>query len=54
VQHLRGELRLAGTAGDGKALAAAGYTDVERRLDLTQVLVERAAQVGEAADCRPD
>ena len=47
LQHLRREPRLAGLAGDREALAAARDADVERGLDLAQVLVERAAQVGE-------
>jgi hypothetical protein len=35
-----------------EALAAAGDGDVEARLDLAQVLVERAAQIGEARRCQ--
>ena len=36
-----------------KLRAAARDRDVERRLDLPQVLVERAAQVARGAGCRP-
>jgi len=47
-QHLCRDAGLVGPAGEGKALAAPRDGDIERGLDLAQVLVERAAQVGEA------
>src|SRR5262245_40213633 len=46
LDRLRGALGLA--AAHGELRAAARDTDVERRLDLAQVLVERAAQAREA------
>jgi hypothetical protein len=46
LERLGGALRL--LALDGEARAAPRDGDVERGLDLAQVLVERAAQAGEA------
>jgi hypothetical protein len=51
VEVLQGVARPAPTgrmAAHGEALAAAGDGDVVGGLDLAQVLVERAAQVGQA------
>ena len=46
LERLRGALRL--LAAHGELRAAARDGDVERRLDLAQILVERAAQAREA------
>src|SRR5262249_44859760 len=46
-QYLRRDLRLRGGAAHREFLAAGRDADVERVLDLAQVLVERATQVGE-------
>jgi hypothetical protein len=47
LQRLGGARRLRAFAAQREALAAAGDRDVERGLDLAQILVECAAQVGQ-------
>ncbi len=45
LQHLRS--LLASSAPHGEALTTPGNRHIQRSLDLPQVLVERAAEVGE-------
>jgi hypothetical protein len=48
LQRSDAQTCLVGATGDAEVLAAAGNGDVVGGLDLTQVLVECAAQIGEA------
>jgi len=48
ANHVASGLRGTGHAGDPETISATGYFNVESAFDLAQVLVELAAEIGEA------